>query len=163
MNAKLIFVLACLGICACGSDDDSPAIPDPSLVYFLVTDVDDVHGESFILPLKDPAHIETARQLIGDHESKIVVAQISNNPNDHYSLNRDLLNDGRLWSWHITTFEGFADNTIEILDGWPSYVEDNYAAWVANTKGSGTHGRIGFWNYAVVREVSKSELYGQEP
>jgi hypothetical protein len=96
--------------------------------------------------------------MILEGESPIVVASISRNDNDHYSLNKDIPNN-RKWSWHITEFHGFADNTIEILDGWPEYVEENYSDWVKTTKGDDGKGRIGFWSYTLVREVSYEELY----
>lgn len=142
-----------------GCDDDKKPQPDPSLVYFLVTERSPDKGETFILPLKDPADIAEARDLIESDEDKIVLARITTNDSDNYSLNKDI-NNKRTWSWHISQFDGFADFSIEIYDGWPSYVEENYEEWVANTKGSGTHGIIGFWNYSISREVSVSELYG---
>lgn len=40
------------------------------------------------------------------------------------------------------------DLTIEILDGTPTMVEQDFSAWVANTGGV-----IGFWSYTVVAEI----------
>ena len=48
----------------------------------------------------------------------------------------------------MTGFQGFADSTIEILDGWPGYVEQDVDSWIANTGGA-----IGFWTYTVVEEL----------
>jgi hypothetical protein len=64
-------------------------------------------------------------------------------------LNRGLRAPGEpLWWWHVTSFEGFADSTIEILDGWPGYVEQDVAGWIANANAT-----IGFWTYTVVEEL----------
>jgi hypothetical protein len=142
----------------CKDEGKETTAPDPALVYFVVAEVNPVHGDSYILPLKNEADIAQARQMILDGESPIVVAEISKNDNDHYSLNKDIDNN-RKWSWHITEFLGFADNTIEIYDGWPEYVEENYTDWVKTTKGENGKGRIGFWSYTLVREVSYEELY----
>lgn len=147
-----------MAITSCKDDTKETPDPDPALVYFLVAETNPVHGDSFILPLKSESDIDQARQMILDGESPIIVASISRNDNDHYSLNKDIPNN-RKWSWHITEFLGFADNTIEILDGWPEYVEENYSDWVKTTKGDDGKGRIGFWNYTLVREVSHEELY----
>ena len=40
------------------------------------------------------------------------------------------------------------DFTIEILDGWPGFVEQDVNGWIANT-----NGRVGFWTYTVVAEL----------
>jgi hypothetical protein len=130
---------------------------DPDVVYFLVAEKEAEHGDSYILPLKDPLHIAEARQIIAEHQDKIVTAEISKDATDPYPVNRDLVGH-RTWSWHVSEFSGFGDMTIEILDGWPTYVEDHYDAWVSTTKGPNGKGRIGFWNYTLVREVSAAEL-----
>ena len=145
-------------LCSCSNDDDEKPVADPAMVYFLVTETDVEHGDSYILPLKDAEDIAAARAIIANNEKKIVLAEISNNPKENYSLNRDLLKN-RTWSWHVVSFNGFVDTSIEILDGWPTYVEDNYSEWVEKTKGDGTNGNIGFWNYTLKREVSADELY----
>lgn len=144
-------------LCSCNNDDEKP-LADPALVYFLVTETDVEHGDSYILPLKDEEDIAAARAIIANHETKIILAEISSNINENYSINKDLLNN-RTWSWHVVSFNGFVDTSIEILDGWPTYVEDNYSEWVENTKGDGINGNIGFWNYTLKREVSADELY----
>ena len=157
---KHCFLVICglLLFAGCRDESKDTPDPDPSLVYFMVAETNPVHGDAFILPLKDAGQIAEARQIIHDGGTPIIVAEITKNNNDHYSLNKDLKNN-RKWSWHITEFLGFADNTIEILDGWPEYVEDNYSDWVKTTKGPNGKGRIGFWTYSLVREVSVDELY----
>jgi hypothetical protein len=53
-----------------------------------------------------------------------------------------------LWSWHVVEFLEFADATIEILDGWPTLVEQDVRGWIDNTGGI-----IGFWEYTVTAEL----------
>jgi hypothetical protein len=127
----------------------APAVAET--VYFLVTERPEavVHGDSYVLPLSDPATIAHARALIIAEPgtlASIAVAQIAAGAD---GINRNHLAPGApAWSWHVTGFEGFADNTIEILDGWPTFVEQDVPGWIANTGGM-----IGFWNYTVTAEL----------
>lgn len=98
-----------------------------------------VHGDSYVLPLDDPAAIAHARELIAlgpeAAGAPIAVAGIAAGAD---GINRDHRAAGAPeWSWHVTGFQGFADSTIEILDGW-----------IGNTQGT-----IGFWTYTVVEEL----------
>jgi hypothetical protein len=112
-----------------------------------------VHGDSYILPLTDPADIAHARALISSPPgtlSSIVVANIAEGSD---GVNRDWLASGKpAWSWHVTEFQGFADFTVEVLDGWPTFVEQDIPGWIANTGG-----QIGFWSYTVVAELPVPE------
>ena len=64
-------------------------------------------------------------------------------------VNRNFLADGApSWSWRTIGTPSFADFTIEILDGWPTFVESDVEGWIANT-----NGQIGFWGYTVVAEL----------
>lgn len=120
-------------------------------VYFLVSDPDGPHGDSYVLPLHRPEDIAHARALIADRETEpIVLARIARGAGD--PPNQNLAGDGETWSWHVVEFLGFADFTIEIYDGWPGYVEDNLDAWFANTGGI-----VGFWNYTVTDELAIEE------
>jgi hypothetical protein len=157
MRMKILLGAMVAVLCSCNNDDEKP-VADPALVYFLVTETDVEHGDSYILPLKDVEDIAEARAILASHEKKIILAEISNDANENYSLNKDLLKN-HTWSWHVVSFKGFVDTSIEILDGWPTYVEENYSEWVENTKGDGANGNIGFWNYTLKREVSADELY----
>lgn len=124
--------------------------------YFLVGERDYVHGDSYILPLSAPADIAHAEALIEDPEAAgapIVVATIERGGSDGAYVNRDLSGSGDPWSWRVTEFVGFSDFTIEIYDGWPTYVEENYDDFVGTTQGM-----IGFWNYTILREVAACEL-----
>ena len=146
--------VAALAVCGCGGS----SAPGP--VYFLVAEVVPQHGDSFLLPLTAPDDIARARELAASPHPQpptIVVAQIASGNSDGQLVNRDLLHGGKPWSWHVSRFLNFADMTIEIMDGWPGYVEDNFAAWQRNTGGD-----IGFWQYTVRREVSAEELRGPD-
>jgi hypothetical protein len=144
---------------SCNPDTEFEPVPNPDFVYFLVEDPAGGNNDSYILPLVNPEHIAQARAMIADPANvKIVLAEITKDPRINYYRNKDLLNN-KNWSWHVAEFLGFYDTTIEIYDGWPQYVEDNYTEWVKNTKGSGSRGIIGFWSYYITREVPASELY----
>lgn len=122
------------------------------LVYFQVAELPghETHHDSFILPLSNSANIAHARDLISLGPDQvggtIVFADIVAGTD---GINRDLLAaDQHLWSWHVTQFNGFGDTGIELLDGWPSFVEQDVAGWIQNTGG-----KIGFWNYTVLSEL----------
>lgn len=105
-----------------------------------------VHGDSYLLPLSDSDYIAHARALLTAEPgalASIAVAYVAAGADGH---NRDWLAPGRpAWSWHVTGFEGFYDVTAEILDGWPTFVEQDVPGWIANTGG-----QLGFWDYTVV-------------
>ena len=145
LNLLFLFILAtCLSSTVCAET-----------VYFLVGEIFDPPylNNSYVLPLTDPYDIAHARDLIeygsGIGEA-IVVASIDHwDPNNGINTNRDYLQPGiPAWSWYVTEFGGFADFTIEILDGDPSAVEDDVEWWIQNTGGL-----IGFWSYTVVAEL----------
>lgn len=121
-------------------------------VYFLVTEFPgaEVHHDSYVLPLSDPGAIAHARDLIAQGPSlgsTIAVAVIASGSD---GVNRNWIAAGAPeWSWHVAGFAGFAEYTIELIDGWPSYLESDVAGWIANTGGV-----IGFWNYTVTRELT---------
>jgi hypothetical protein len=109
-----------------------------------------VHSDSFVLTLDDPAAIAHARALIArgpDIGGAIVMAKIAAGAD---GVNRDYLATGApAWSWHITDFVGFVDQSAELYDGYPTFVERDVPGWIANTGGM-----IGFWGYTVVAELS---------
>ena len=123
-----------------------------AVVYFQVAEWPgfEFHNDSYILPLTNPADIDHARNLIALGPdlagSPIAIASIAPGSD---GINRDLNAPGEpLWSWHVTGFDGFADFTAEILDGWPTFVEQDVQGWIDNTNGF-----IGFWSYTVVAEL----------
>ena len=120
--------------------------------YFLVAErpANIVYDDSYVIVLTNSAHIAHAQDLIARGPDKahapLVVADIAAGAD---GLNRDLGRaDARPWSWHVTSVNGFADATIEILDGSPGYVESDVPGWIQNTGG-----QIGFWTYTIVAEL----------
>lgn len=113
------------------------------------------HGDSFLLPLTDAADVAHARALIdlGPNAAgaPLVFAEIRAGGD---GVNRDVLADGEpLWDWHVSRFEGFGDGGIELVDGWPGFIEQDVAGWIANTRRDpDAPGHIGFWSYTVVAE-----------
>ncbi len=125
-------------------------------VYFMVSEIRQAHRDSFILPLTDSQHIAAAEKIVNDinaSTSLIVSARIARGSGDGKYLNKDLLNPGRVWSWHAVEFFGFVDVTAEIYDSWPTFVEGNLDFWLEQNQGI-----IGFWAYTVTRKVDISEL-----
>ena len=143
MKSLLLVWIASLGF-ACSGAEAAP-------IAFLVAERPEaaVHGDSYVLVLEAEGDLEHARALIQDPDAAgapIVTARIAAGAD---GLNRDHRAAGAPpWSWHLTQFEGFADFTIELCDGWPSFVEADVAAWIANTEG-----QICFWQYTVVAEL----------
>lgn len=119
-------------------------------VYFLVGEYPQPgdHHDSYVLPLSDPNDIAHARALIA--QGPVVGATIAT---ARIALGADGINGNFLapgapaWNWRVTEFLGFADFTIEIYDGWPTFVEDDVDGWMQNTNGI-----IGFWSYTVIGE-----------
>lgn len=113
--------------------------------------------DSYVLPLSNAEDISRAREIIaagGLVPDAIVVAAIVAGAD---GINRNHLAPGAPeWSWHVVEFFGFAEGVIEILDGWPSYVESNVEGWIANTRSASLPedwGLVGFTNYTVVAEI----------
>ena len=137
----------------------APAPARADVVYFVVGEWpgQEIHGDSYVVPIEDPLDIQHARDLIalgpeavGD---PIVVAAIEAGAD---GINRDWLALGAPeWSWHVTEFQSFAFATIEIQDGWPGYVESDVAGWIENTNQASAPevGYIGFWSYTIIAEL----------
>jgi hypothetical protein len=108
------------------------------------------HCDSFVLPLSDPADIADARTLINEGPfgsvGSIPIVEITAGSD---GTNRDVLASGEpLWSWHVSDFSGFFDFAIELCDGWPGFIEQDPAAFLANTGGSFCP-----WTYTVIEEL----------
>lgn len=141
----------------------SPKAPAPAIAPSLVpsTAVEFVvaekgtpfHGDSYILPLTDPADIREARDILhGLNGIKTICVPVIADGAD--GINRNVLAAGEpLWTWHVIDFLGFAETTAEVLDGWPTYVEQHKGAYIHfPPDGDGT-GLIGFWSYTVDEEL----------
>ena len=141
--------------CSSDSDDDGD-----KAAYYLVGEKYASHSDSYVLRLTGSEEIKKADQILKDSLQlrPIILARISKKIDDTFYINKDLVG-GKTWSWHISGFIEFADFTAEIFDAHPGYVEDNYDEWVRITKDVETgEGVIGFWNYTLIRKVSKDEL-----
>lgn len=128
----------------------APTVVHADVVYFLMGEYPQpgFHHDSYVLPLSDPDHIAHARALISQGPGigeAIATARIAPGAD---GMNGDFLAPGGpAWNWHVTEFLGFADITIEIYDGWPTFVEDDIDGWMQNTGGI-----VGFWSYTVIGE-----------
>ena len=146
MRTVIALFLALVTLSGCPKPDTK--------VYFVVSEINPFHGDSFIIGLSEPADIAHARALIEDPaEAGATIALCAIAPGAGDPPNTDFLGTGEPWSWHVSKFEEFADFTIEIFDGWPSFVEEDLDGWIANT-----NGMIGFWTYTVTRELSPGEV-----
>ncbi len=130
-----------------------PLVAVAETIFFVVSEIapDTPRGDSYVLPLEDASDIAHARDLIAKGPSAgdaIVVAEIAPGSD---GINRNVLAPGKpQWSWHLVNFESFAGNTIEILDGSPTLVEEDVEFWMQNTGGF-----IGFWGYTVTAELDE--------
>ncbi|MEM9658217.1 MAG: hypothetical protein AAF961_07645 [Planctomycetota bacterium] len=145
-----------------------PAGADAGMIQFGVAELpgrDQPHGDSFVIEIDEGEVelIEHARALVdwinagGDPidspGATILVTEIASGSD---GVNRNYLADSEPpWSWHPVGTPWFSDTTIEILDGWPTFVESDVADWMANTNGF-----VGFWEYTIVSEIGSSEPGG---
>lgn len=163
-----------LAVASCGSGADNAADADNAtdagavdarpgpVTYFVVAEWpgEARHGDSYVLPVTRPEDIEHARALIelGPQVAgrAVAVANIRLGPD---GINRDLRAPGQpAWSWHVTELLGFSDCAVEILDGWPGWIEQDPEGWMQNTPPSDRmpddEGSVGFWGYTVVEELA---------
>ena len=166
VRSGLMAVVVVLFAMAAGAATSSAAT-----VYFLVSEFSDQreHGDSFVLPLSDEDDIAHARDLVArgrDAGSSLIAADIVAGADN---INRNILAEGKpAWSWHISDFDQFADASIELTDGWPTFIESDVQGWIHNTGGGTvdndgdgepdgpppTVGRIAFWSYTVTAELT---------
>jgi hypothetical protein len=114
----VVLVAAALALAGC-----TPTPPANPVATFQVVD------ETYKIELTTPELVEHAQALLDGEQ----VASIPNG-----KVVRDEPGVNEPWSWHIdpATLE-FADTTIEVCDGLPSYVEDGtvtsdqYCPWSA--------------------------------
>jgi len=115
---RLLLVTLVVALTGC-----APQAPEPVVATFQVV------GETYKVELATPELIAHAEKLLAGEE----IAAIPNG-----TVVRDDAGVNEPWSWHIdpATLE-FADMTIEVCDGLPSYVEDRtvtseqYCPWSA--------------------------------
>ena len=141
--------IALLLICGCNGDGDSNfPIEDTSPGWFVVSEINPYHEDSYLVYLENPEDIRTANDLInGRIPPLIIVAEIEEGSD---GVNRNVLDpDAPYYSWHVSRFVSFAGVTVEILDGSPGFVESDVSRWIDNTRGM-----IGFWAYTITARYS---------
>jgi hypothetical protein len=125
----------------------SGGIAQADTIYFLVGGIYPTN-DSYVLALSNSADIVHARKLVrhgpGIGGALVVARIIRSNPE---GLNRNYVAEGLpVWSWRVDEFLGFSDMTPEIMDGSPTWVEEDPYMWPSGSV-------IGFWNYTVVAEM----------
>nr|BCX01213.1 MAG: hypothetical protein KatS3mg041_1259 [Bacteroidota bacterium] len=104
-----------------------------------------VGEERFVVRIADPAQIALAREILAGRRSPMIVTG-ELRPGDG-GFNRDPI-AGRRWSWHLDPRSvTFAEVTIELCDGRPSFVEENLSYWLYTVR------RFCPWNSILEREL----------
>ena len=110
-------LLSCLFAGSCSSPTD-PNLKDGILATF------DVHGERYSIFITNAQTIEQVLALWNGRSN-------ANIPSGRVVRGRVSYN--KTWSWHIDPEDiSMAENTIELCDGIPSYVESHLDDWIAN-------------------------------
>lgn len=114
----VVALIPALIVAACGGSSSSPSEPRVEGAVFRVRACGE---ESFRILVNDPAVIAEAERLVAAGEPKIVVGRVE-------------AGDGGFnapWSWHLAPATvGFAEVTIELCDGCPSFLEAHPADWL---------------------------------
>lgn len=124
---------------------------DTEKTYFLVSTKEARPEESFVIALQDPQMIATAREQIRNPSlEKIVVAGIELG---HGGFNRAFsARDKSPYSWSVNRVDAFADFAHIDCDGSPDLTEERLLQKLNEG------GRICFWRYRVVKELSAEEV-----
>jgi hypothetical protein len=130
-----VAMLAAVALAAC--DEDDATGPDDAATFVIA-----VENEQFRVRIEDQAAIAEARSLITSGLSKNISGDILRGNGG--------INSG--YSWHLKPASvEFADLTIELCDGMPSYVEENVDYYVDTVK------RYCPWGAKVVSEVGTQQ------
>jgi hypothetical protein len=142
-----------------GKEQNSPAValsptrlaPDTAKTYFLVSTKEAHPDEAFVVAMDDPAKISTARdQIRNPNLEKILVAGIELGDG---GTNRAFLSrDKAPYSWNVTRVDAFADFAHIDCDGSPDLTEERLMQKINEG------GRICFWRYRIVRELTLEEV-----
>lgn len=135
-RAALLVVLATilLAVTACGGS--SPSEPDDGAVFLILSSA--ASGETFQVLIREREVIREAQSLVGRGNVKVINGRLARGDGDF----------NQPWSWHmIPESVGFADGTIEVCDGRPSFIEEDLDYWID------TLGRFCPWGTEVVRRV----------
>ncbi|WP_413557126.1 hypothetical protein [Bdellovibrio sp. HCB209] len=119
--------------------------------YFLISTKTPSENGSFVIALDDEDTINTAREQIRRPElEKIVVARVALGSG---GVNRNFqARDKSPYSWNVTYVDAFGDLAHIDCDGNPDLVEERLQQRLNEG------GRICFWRYRVVRELTPFEV-----
>lgn len=119
--------------------------------YFLVSTKNASAEEAFVIAIDEPAKIATAREQISNPSlEKIIVAGIELGDGGY---NRAFMaRDKAPYSWSVNRVDAFADFAHIDCDGSPDLTEERLEQKLSEG------GRICFWRYRVVRELSLEEV-----
>ncbi len=128
--------------------------PPTQKSYFLAStrpSTSNKNDESFVVSIEESQMIEQARQQIANPNlEKIMVGRIGPG-NGGY--NRSFHEKDRSpYSWSVTDVDSFTDFALNDCDGTPDYVEGQLLQRLDEG------GRICFWRYRILRELSWSEV-----
>lgn len=124
---------------------------DPQKTYFLVSTKEARPEEAFVIALSDSQQIATAREQIKNPSlEKIIVGGIELG---NGGFNRAFLaRDKSPYSWSVNRVDAFADFAHISCDGSPDLTEERLLEKLNEG------GRICFWRYRVVKELSAQEV-----
>jgi len=129
-----IAIIAAGSLAAC---DEAASSPNNGATFVV-----QVEDEQFRVRLEDAATIAQARALIANGQQKNVNGEIARGSGG--------FNTG--YSWHLRPATvAFADVTIELCDGMPSYVEENVDYYVDTVK------QYCPWGVRIVSEVGTQQ------
>ncbi|WP_413584206.1 hypothetical protein [Bdellovibrio sp. HCB274] len=120
--------------------------------YFMISTKGPSENGSFVIAMDDEETISIAREQIRNPElEKIVVARIATGVG--LGINRNFQSkDKSPYSWTVTHVDSFGDFAHLDCDGSPDLVEERLQQRLSDG------GRICFWRYRVVRELSPDEV-----
>lgn len=119
LGAALVTLAIGLAV-SCGSD--RPLDSTEGTVFTVRVGQDSSRpGQTFKVLIKDPSSAAEAESLIGQGNKRIIVGPVRRG-------------DGGVnapWAWHLDPDSiSFADQTIELCDGTPDYVNRNLDSWI---------------------------------
>lgn len=108
-------------------------------------------GDQFVVKIKDPAMVQTAReQITNPRLQKIVFAKIALG---HQGFNRNFIKKEKsFWSWSVTEVTNISDFGSTACNGFPQLVEDQAESWVNGP------GKICFWSYRIKKELTLEDV-----
>ncbi len=108
-----IATFAAVALLALTASQATQATAADDAAYF---NMRDVTGANFVIKLTDPARIAEARDIVANHERKIVIGRIMKSAAEYNPR----------WSFHYNPDTiSFADAAIEVCDAVTPYVEEH--------------------------------------